>query len=120
MKARRTLAASIALAVYAVATPVVVQAQAVAPAVVPPPPALDPVAALVGQLNLEQYKATIKGLTQFGDRRQGTGTIGPLTFTLIDTAGLEQAKPGTLAARTFCSASRLSRVFVCFAIGLSP
>ncbi len=28
--------------------------------------------ALVGQLDLEQYKATIKGLTQFGDRRQGT------------------------------------------------
>jgi len=27
---------------------------------------------LVGQLDLEQYKATIKGLTQFGDRRQGT------------------------------------------------
>jgi hypothetical protein len=28
--------------------------------------------ALVGQLDLEKYKATIKGLTQFGDRRQGT------------------------------------------------
>ena len=28
--------------------------------------------ALVGQLDLEHYKATIKGLTQFGDRRQGT------------------------------------------------
>jgi hypothetical protein len=27
---------------------------------------------LVGQLDLEHYKATIKGLTQFGDRRQGT------------------------------------------------
>ena len=32
----------------------------------------DPVAKLVGQLDLEKYKATIKGLTQFGDRRQGT------------------------------------------------
>lgn len=32
----------------------------------------DPVARLVGQLELEKYKATIKGLTQFGDRRQGT------------------------------------------------
>jgi len=32
----------------------------------------DPVRALVGQLDLEKYKATIKGLTQFGDRRQGT------------------------------------------------
>jgi hypothetical protein len=28
--------------------------------------------ALVAQLDLEKYKATIKGLTQFGDRRQGT------------------------------------------------
>jgi Peptidase family M28 len=32
----------------------------------------DPIATLVSQLNLERYKATIKGLTQFGDRRQGT------------------------------------------------
>ena len=32
----------------------------------------DPVAQLVARLDLEQYKATIKGLTQFGDRRQGT------------------------------------------------
>ena len=35
-------------------------------------PAVDPVKALVGRLALENYKATIKGLTQFGDRRQGT------------------------------------------------
>jgi hypothetical protein len=27
---------------------------------------------LVGRLDLDKYKATIKGLTQFGDRRQGT------------------------------------------------
>lgn len=32
----------------------------------------DPVATLVGRLDLERYKATIKGLTQFGDRQQGT------------------------------------------------
>src|SRR5262245_56447793 len=32
----------------------------------------DPVKELVGRLDLEKYKATIKGLTQFGDRRQGT------------------------------------------------
>jgi hypothetical protein len=32
----------------------------------------DPVATMVGRLDLERYKATIKGLTQFGDRRQGT------------------------------------------------
>jgi len=34
--------------------------------------ASDPVARLVTRLDLERYKATIKGLTQFGDRRQGT------------------------------------------------
>ena len=32
----------------------------------------DPVAALVERLTLDDYKATLKGLTQFGDRRQGT------------------------------------------------
>jgi hypothetical protein len=32
----------------------------------------DPITTMVGRLNLESYKATIKGLTQFGDRRQGT------------------------------------------------
>jgi Peptidase family M28 len=32
----------------------------------------DPIATMVGRLSLERYKATIKGLTQFGDRRQGT------------------------------------------------
>ena len=32
----------------------------------------DPIKALVGRLDLAKYKATIKGLTQFGDRQQGT------------------------------------------------
>jgi hypothetical protein len=32
----------------------------------------DPLLTLTGRLNLESYKATIKGLTKFGDRRQGT------------------------------------------------
>ena len=32
----------------------------------------DAIAVLVGRLDLERYKAIIKGLTQFGDRRQGT------------------------------------------------
>jgi hypothetical protein len=36
------------------------------------PPPDDPIQTLVGRLDLERYKATIKGLTQFGDRRQGT------------------------------------------------
>jgi hypothetical protein len=35
-------------------------------------PADDSVRTLVGRLDLEKYKATIKGLTKFGDRRQGT------------------------------------------------
>jgi hypothetical protein len=32
----------------------------------------DPIATLVGRLDLTKYKATIRGLTKFGDRRQGT------------------------------------------------
>src|SRR6266436_3559002 len=32
----------------------------------------DPMKILVDRLDLERYKATIKGLTKFGDRRQGT------------------------------------------------
>ena len=35
-------------------------------------PANDPIRTLVSRLDLEKYKATIKGLTAFGDRRQGT------------------------------------------------
>ena len=42
-------------------------AQDAAPAAAP-----DPIAAMVGRLDLETYKPTIKGLTQFGDRRQGS------------------------------------------------
>src|SRR3954465_4295101 len=38
----------------------------------PATPTGDPVRVLVKRLDLEKYKATIKGLTQFGDRRQGT------------------------------------------------
>ncbi|MEI6459901.1 MAG: M20/M25/M40 family metallo-hydrolase [Pseudomonadota bacterium] len=35
-------------------------------------PQPDPIAGLVGQLTLDRYKATIEGLTHFGDRREGT------------------------------------------------
>ena len=38
----------------------------------PPDPRDEMVRTLIGRLELEKYKATIKGLTQFGDRRQGT------------------------------------------------
>lgn len=34
--------------------------------------AVDPARLLVGRLDLEKYKSTIRGLTKFGDRRQGT------------------------------------------------
>src|SRR5436190_2104472 len=44
----------------------------VAPAQVDSVKAPDPIAPLVARLDLDRYKATIKGLTAFGDRRQGT------------------------------------------------
>ena len=37
-----------------------------------PDPNNEDVRTLVGRLDLTQYKTTLKGLTQFGDRRQGT------------------------------------------------
>ena len=39
---------------------------------VAPADSIDPIRDMVARLDLEKYKATIKGLTQFGDRRQGT------------------------------------------------
>jgi hypothetical protein len=48
-------------------------ASAVAQAAAAPADSADPfIKTMVGQLDLEKYKATVKGLTQFGDRRQGT------------------------------------------------
>jgi hypothetical protein len=47
-------------------------ARAAAVQQVAPPVPDETVQVLVGRLDLERYKATIKGLTQFGDRRQGT------------------------------------------------
>jgi len=49
----------------AVSTPVFAQQS-------PLVPGDDPTRALVGRLDLERYKATIRGLGQFGDRQQGT------------------------------------------------
>jgi len=46
--------------------------QSQSPSPAQPAAADDPVKTLVGRLDLEKYKTTIKGLTQFGDRRQGT------------------------------------------------
>jgi hypothetical protein len=46
--------------------------QSQSPSPAQPPAAEDSIKTLVGRLDLDRYKATIKGLTQFGDRRQGT------------------------------------------------
>jgi Peptidase family M28 len=54
------------------AQPAAPQAAAGASAAAQAAPPDDPLRALVGRLDLEKYKATIKGLTKFGDRRQGT------------------------------------------------
>ena len=72
---RSRLAAAVFLAAIGCA-PVAAQN----PAAVAPSPATapndtttpDPIAAMVARLDLERYKATVKGLTAFGDRRQGT------------------------------------------------
>lgn len=64
----RRSAASMALALtFSLAAPHAF-AQQQQPAAAP----ADPITVLVGQLELEKYKATIKSLTKFGDRRQGT------------------------------------------------
>ena len=55
-----------ALGLFSILLATQVSAQPAAPA------KPDPVRAMVKRLDLEKYKATIKGLTQFGDRRQGT------------------------------------------------
>ena len=52
----------------AVATATLYGQQPAAPGAAPDPA----IKTLVGRLDLEKYKATVKGLTQFGDRRQGT------------------------------------------------
>src|SRR3982751_4848334 len=56
--------------VFAFALCVTVMAQE--PGQAPAPQPDDPIKTIAARLDLEKYKATIKGLTQFGDRRQGT------------------------------------------------
>lgn len=58
--------------VAALVAPGLAQRPVESPAPVQAAPADDPVKPLAERLDLEKYKATIKGLTQFGDRRQGT------------------------------------------------
>jgi hypothetical protein len=55
--------------VFAFTVPVFAQRGETPPAAQAPD---DPINRLVGRLELESYKSTVKGLTQFGDRRQGT------------------------------------------------
>lgn len=62
-KAGRVLQVVCGMTALVLAPPVLAQSAA---------PAVDPVSVLVKRLDLERYKATIKSLTQFGDRRQGT------------------------------------------------
>jgi hypothetical protein len=52
--------------------PLVVALALVASVAQTPPVAPDPVGTAVGRLQLDQFKAHIKALTQFGDRMQGT------------------------------------------------
>ena len=64
------------------------------------PSAADPVKALVGRLDLERYKTTIRGLTQFGDRRQGTDR----NRAAVDWIGAQLRSYG-------CATERLHYVF---------
>jgi len=60
------------LAAISACTPATTSTAATAPQPVAAVMDTASIRSLVSQLDLEQYKATIKGLTQFGDRRQGT------------------------------------------------
>lgn len=68
------LAASLALAACAPAAVVTTPQPLADPAATAAAKSADEamVRSLVGRLDLERYKATIRGLTRFGDRRQGT------------------------------------------------
>src|SRR3954470_21206346 len=69
-----SLARVIVISILAGASPGIAAAQEQEPATITPAAVQqDPtIKALVDRLDLEKHKATIKGLTQFGERRQGT------------------------------------------------
>jgi Peptidase family M28 len=75
-KSFKRLMACGALVAAACTHPSAKPAAAVAPSsvapVAPGDTAITGIATMVSRLELERYKATVKGLTQFGDRRQGT------------------------------------------------
>ena len=66
---RRTLLSAVSAVIFASTLAAQSAQNPAAPAQVAPD---DPIRTIVGRLDLERYKATVKGLTQFGDRRQGT------------------------------------------------
>jgi hypothetical protein len=63
MKEGKSFMLRVLLAVLVIPAALTAQADSTAP---------DPIPQLVARLDLERYKATIQGLTRFGDRRQGT------------------------------------------------
>ena len=69
MAIRRSLVVASGLVVGTVAAIAAAQGGGQAPQAPAQP---DPVQIMVDRLDLEKYKATVKGLTQFGDRREGT------------------------------------------------
>ena len=71
MRATSLFATALGLTV-ALVTPVLAQAGSNVLPAPRPDTTYDPIRVLASRLELERYKATIKGLTQFGDRRQGT------------------------------------------------
>jgi hypothetical protein len=73
MRTMRTLTSLSVSAVMAAlaASPALAQRPVLPPAIAPID-STDPVALMVARLDLERYKTTLKGLTQFGDRKQGT------------------------------------------------
>jgi hypothetical protein len=70
MRVKPSVVASL-ITIAVVGAPVRAQSGA-APAAPAADNAADPIKTMVARLDLEKYKATIKGLTAFGDRRQGT------------------------------------------------
>jgi hypothetical protein len=66
------LAACTLASLYISADSAAANAAASTPASAPASAAFDSITTLIARLDLERYKSTIKGLTQFGDRRQGT------------------------------------------------
>jgi hypothetical protein len=71
MHLKTFMLAGSACAALVAADPATVLAQAAAAPVAAD--SIDPsIKTMVGRLDLDKYKATVKGLTQFGDRRQGT------------------------------------------------